>query len=120
MQVVITNYGLHQLLSCDVQLSRCALHGRPVTYALLQVAAWAEVQHQVAVAACRSFYGDPIPGHVLAERLATYSHLFNLYWSVAGSRETPCPCAVLSEGSVLVLAGLSMRLACLSCATDAA
>lgn len=30
----------------------------------------------------KSFYGDPIPGHVLAERLATYTHLFNMYWSV--------------------------------------
>lgn len=28
----------------------------------------------------RSFYGDPIPGHVLAERLGTYTHLFNMYW----------------------------------------
>lgn len=29
---------------------------------------------------CR-FYGESIPGHVLAERLASYVHLFNLYWS---------------------------------------
>lgn len=28
----------------------------------------------------RSFYGDPIPGHVLAERLGSYVHNFNLYW----------------------------------------
>lgn len=28
----------------------------------------------------RSFYGDPIPGHVLAERLGTHVHLYNLYW----------------------------------------
>lgn len=28
----------------------------------------------------KSFYGDPIPGHVLAERLGTYVHVFNLYW----------------------------------------
>lgn len=27
-----------------------------------------------------SFYGDPIPGHVLAERVASYVHVFNLYW----------------------------------------
>uniref|UniRef100_A0A7S0WL28 Proteasome subunit alpha type-3 n=1 Tax=Chlamydomonas leiostraca TaxID=1034604 RepID=A0A7S0WL28_9CHLO len=29
----------------------------------------------------KSFYGEPIPGHVLAERIASYVHLFNLYWS---------------------------------------
>ena len=28
----------------------------------------------------KSFYGDPIPGHVLAERLGSYVHVFNLYW----------------------------------------
>lgn len=27
----------------------------------------------------KSFYGDSIPGHVLAERLGGYVHLFNLY-----------------------------------------
>lgn len=30
----------------------------------------------------KSFYGDPIPGHVLAERVASYMHVFNLYWYV--------------------------------------
>lgn len=30
----------------------------------------------------KSFYGDPIPGKVLAERLASHIHLFNLYWYV--------------------------------------
>lgn len=30
----------------------------------------------------KSFYGDAIPGHVLAERVANYVHLYNLYWSV--------------------------------------
>ncbi|EFN57835.1 hypothetical protein CHLNCDRAFT_56088 [Chlorella variabilis] len=30
----------------------------------------------------KSFYGDPIPGHVLAERLGSYVHVFNLYWYV--------------------------------------
>lgn len=30
----------------------------------------------------RSFYGDLIPGHVLAERLATFIHVFTLYWYV--------------------------------------
>ncbi|PSC75430.1 Proteasome subunit alpha type-3 [Micractinium conductrix] len=29
----------------------------------------------------KSTYGEPIPGHVLAERLASYVHLFNLYWA---------------------------------------
>jgi len=28
----------------------------------------------------KSVYGDPIPGHVLAERLGSYVHVFNLYW----------------------------------------
>ena len=28
----------------------------------------------------RSLYGDSIPGRVLADRLASYVHLFNLYW----------------------------------------
>ncbi|KAL6749261.1 20S proteasome alpha subunit G [Haematococcus lacustris] len=32
-------------------------------------------------AAYKRFYGDLIPGHVLAERVASYMHLFNLYWS---------------------------------------
>ena len=27
-----------------------------------------------------SLYGDAIPGRVLADRLASYVHLFNLYW----------------------------------------
>ncbi|KAL6780860.1 POA7 [Auxenochlorella protothecoides x Auxenochlorella symbiontica] len=30
----------------------------------------------------KGFYGHPIPGHVLAERLASYVHVFNLYWYV--------------------------------------
>lgn len=30
----------------------------------------------------KNFYGDPIPGHVLAERLGSFVHLFNLYSSV--------------------------------------
>ena len=28
----------------------------------------------------RSFYGDSIPGHVLADRVASFVHVFNLYW----------------------------------------
>jgi 20S proteasome subunit alpha 7 len=30
----------------------------------------------------KGFYGDPIPGHVLAERVASFSHIFTLYWYV--------------------------------------
>ena len=30
----------------------------------------------------RSFYGDRIPSQVLAERLASFVHLYTLYWSV--------------------------------------
>eukprot|EP00887_Chlorella_sp_A99_P000786 scaffold5.g786.t1 len=30
----------------------------------------------------KNFYGGPIPGHVLAERIASYVHIFNLYWYV--------------------------------------
>lgn len=30
----------------------------------------------------KGFYGHCIPGHVLAERLASYVHVFNLYWYV--------------------------------------
>jgi 20S proteasome subunit alpha 7 len=30
----------------------------------------------------KSFYGGSIPGRVLCERLASYMHLFNLYWSM--------------------------------------
>lgn len=43
---------------------------------------------QMAARACeecnnyKQFYGEPIPGHVLCERLASYTHLFNLYWSL--------------------------------------
>lgn len=29
-----------------------------------------------------SVYGDIIPGHVLADRIASYIHIFNLYWYV--------------------------------------
>ena len=32
----------------------------------------------------KSFYGDLVPGHVLAERLGAYTHMFNLYWWVGG------------------------------------
>ncbi len=99
---------MHQLCSCDVQLSSCTPYSRPVSWALLQAAAWAEAQHPVAVAACRSFYGDPIPGHVLAERLATYSHLFNLYWSVAGAGEMPCRTGHLESCALAPEAGRSV------------
>ncbi|KAK9804513.1 hypothetical protein WJX73_002043 [Symbiochloris irregularis] len=27
-----------------------------------------------------SFYGDKIPGHLLSERIASFVHVFNLYW----------------------------------------
>jgi hypothetical protein len=43
---------------------------------------------QIVLRACdectnyKNFYGDQIPGHVLCERLASYVHLFNLYWSM--------------------------------------
>lgn len=30
----------------------------------------------------KQFYGEPIPGTVLSERLASYVHVFTLYWSV--------------------------------------
>mmetsp|Transcript_29520 Transcript_29520/g.83269 ORF Transcript_29520/g.83269 Transcript_29520/m.83269 type:complete len:249 (-) Transcript_29520:253-999(-) len=30
----------------------------------------------------KSFHGSPIPGHVLNDRLASFKHLFSLYWSV--------------------------------------
>ena len=30
---------------------------------------------------CR-FYGEVIPGYVLSDRIASYVHLFNLYWYV--------------------------------------
>lgn len=30
----------------------------------------------------KQFYGHPIPGHVLADRVASYVHIFNLYWYV--------------------------------------
>mmetsp|Transcript_1505 Transcript_1505/g.5155 ORF Transcript_1505/g.5155 Transcript_1505/m.5155 type:complete len:251 (+) Transcript_1505:196-948(+) len=30
----------------------------------------------------KSFYGDLIPGKVLCDRVASYKHLFSLYWSV--------------------------------------
>lgn len=30
----------------------------------------------------KQFYGEPIPGHVLCERMGSFTHLFNLYWSL--------------------------------------
>ena len=30
----------------------------------------------------KSFYGDLIPGQVLADRMAAYMHMYTLYWSV--------------------------------------
>jgi 20S proteasome subunit alpha 7 len=35
-----------------------------------------------AAVACCSFYGESIPGNVLCERVASYKHAFNLYWSM--------------------------------------
>lgn len=35
-------------------------------------------------------YGDAIPGHVLADRIASYVHIFNLYWYVR-----PCGASTL-------------------------
>lgn len=29
----------------------------------------------------KRFYGEAIPGHVLCDRVASYVHMFNLYWS---------------------------------------
>jgi 20S proteasome subunit alpha 7 len=37
---------------------------------------------QAEASSYKNMYGDPIPGHVLAERVASYKHLFNLYWYV--------------------------------------
>ncbi len=38
-----------------------------------------------------SLYGDSIPGRVLADRLASYVHLFNLYWySRCAAPARPC------------------------------
>lgn len=37
---------------------------------------------QAEAANYKSFYGDAIPGHVLAERIASFMHVFNLYWYV--------------------------------------
>ena len=34
-----------------------------------------------------STYGEPIPGHVLNERIASYMHLFSMYWYL---RSAPC------------------------------
>eukprot|EP00775_Hariotina_reticulata_P013232 gene13232-13363_t len=28
----------------------------------------------------KSFYGEPIPGNVLCERIASFKHMYNLYW----------------------------------------
>ncbi len=38
--------------------------------------------HRPAPRRMRSFYGDRIPAQVLAERLASFIHLYTLYWSV--------------------------------------
>jgi hypothetical protein len=35
--------------------------------------------HERCLCAC-SFYNESIPGNVLCERIASYKHLFNLYW----------------------------------------
>ena len=40
-----------------------------------------EAEQSVVLPVC-STYGDVIPGHVLADRIATYIHIFNLYWYV--------------------------------------
>ena len=37
---------------------------------------------QAECAQYKSFYGDAIPGKLLAERMAHYYHLFTLYWTV--------------------------------------
>mmetsp|Transcript_1332 Transcript_1332/g.3616 ORF Transcript_1332/g.3616 Transcript_1332/m.3616 type:complete len:250 (-) Transcript_1332:101-850(-) len=29
----------------------------------------------------KRFYGEPMPGHVLCDRVASYVHMFNLYWA---------------------------------------
>lgn len=43
-----------------------------------------QVVHRARAEAARylSFYGDRIPAQVLAERLASFMHLYTLYWSV--------------------------------------
>ena len=43
-----------------------------------------QVVHRARAEASRylSFYGDRIPAQVLAERLASFMHLYTLYWSV--------------------------------------
>lgn len=52
------------------------------------------------------FYGEPIPGRVLCERLASYMHLFNLYWSMRSA-----PVLVIVQPGPLIgsLSGRSSR-----------
>ena len=47
---------------------------------LVRCAVQALIGCSADTACVSSFYGDSIPGHLLSDRLASYMHVFNLYW----------------------------------------
>lgn len=49
----------------------------------------------------KSFYGHTIPGSVLAERVASYVHVFNLYWYVRPMGVTSLVAAYDDDGPAL-------------------
>ncbi|KAK9822442.1 hypothetical protein WJX74_011023 [Apatococcus lobatus] len=51
----------------------------------------------------KGFYGEVIPGYVLSERIASYVHLFNLYWYVRPFGAALLMASYDSEGPQLYL-----------------
>jgi len=49
----------------------------------------------------KSFYGSKIPGRILAERLATYVHIFTLYWSLRPFGSTALVATYDTDGPAL-------------------
>lgn len=60
----------------------------------------------------KNVYGDAIPGHVLADRIASYVHIFNLYWYVRPCGSSTLLASYDKEGPQLYLiepTGIALR-----------
>ncbi|KAL3150385.1 Phosphoprotein associated with glycosphingolipid-enriched microdomains 1 [Trebouxia sp. C0010 RCD-2024] len=60
----------------------------------------------------KNVYGEPIPGHVLADRIASYVHIFNLYWYVRPCGSSTLLASYDKEGPQLYLiepTGIALR-----------
>lgn len=58
---------------------------------------------QAEAANYKNFHGSAIPGHVLSERLSSFKHLYNLYWTVRPFGSSTLLAAADKSGPALYL-----------------